>query len=143
MIPEFDLHSGRAGIYVLPPGLHPATLLEVQDRFGGNPIRKRLMSGLRLALAHLTNAGCTRAYINGSFVTSKPNPGDYDVAWEIVGVDPNRLDPIFWHPAFFSRPEQKRRFGGESFPAISWPTVGSPTLSSSSNGEKADVKESS
>lgn len=55
-------------------------------------------------------------YIDGSFVTAKDTPGDFDACWNVEGVAPERLDPIFLD---FSdgRAAQKRRFGGELFPA--------------------------
>ena len=33
-------------------------------------------------------------YINGSFVTAKKIPGDYDLCWSIDGVIPEKLNPI-------------------------------------------------
>ena len=55
-------------------------------------------------------------YVDGSFVTNKERPGDFDACWDVEGVDPERLDPVFLD---FSdgRTAQKRRFGGEFFPA--------------------------
>lgn len=55
-------------------------------------------------------------YLDGSFVTAKQYPGDFDACWDIQGVDEEALDPVFWD---FSngRAAQKERFGGEFFPA--------------------------
>jgi len=55
-------------------------------------------------------------YLDGSFVTTKPHPGDVDACWDIQSVDEDVLDAVFWD---FSqgRAAQKRRFGGEFFPA--------------------------
>ena len=49
-------------------------------------------------------------------VTTKPHPGDFDACWDVQGVDEAALDAVFWD---FSdgRSAQKRRFGGEFFPA--------------------------
>ena len=52
------------------------------------------MTGLRAALGNLKGAGCRTVYINGSFVTSKELPNDYDACWEETGVDPEALDPV-------------------------------------------------
>ena len=46
------------------------------------------MTGLRAALEEFKKAGCQTVYINGSFVTSKELPNDYDCCWEEAGVDP-------------------------------------------------------
>ncbi|MDO8185965.1 hypothetical protein Q5424_05755 [Conexibacter sp. JD483] len=56
------------------------------------------------------------AYLDGSFVTSKEHPGDFDACWEVAGVDASRLDRELLD---FSdlRAAQKQRYGGELFPA--------------------------
>jgi hypothetical protein len=73
-----------------------------------------LLAGLWRALEALEAAGCKRAYLNGSFVTDKQAPGDFDGCWEAAGVDPAALDPVLLD---FSnrRASQKARFGGELF----------------------------
>jgi len=45
------------------------------------------------ALRLLREAGCGRAYVDGSFVTAKEVPGDFDGCWEAEGVDFDLLDP--------------------------------------------------
>ena len=52
------------------------------------------MVGLMAALENLKGAGCQTVYLNGSFVTSKGIPNDYDACWEEAGVDPTALDPV-------------------------------------------------
>lgn len=55
-------------------------------------------------------------YVDGSFVTAKEDPGDYDACWEVAGVDPYLLDPVFF--TFENgRAAQKARYLGEMFPA--------------------------
>ncbi len=110
MIPAFDEH-GR-----LPPGVHLATWKEIHTRFGGSAWRERLLRGLHEAFLALKNAGCVKAYIDGSFVTRKDAPGDFDACWEEGGVDPDVLDPVLLDFANL-RANQKARFGGELFPA--------------------------
>ena len=84
--------------------------------FGHTPQRQVLLAGLQEALVTLRKAGCETAYIDGSFVTAKGEPGDFDACWEAAGVDPELLDPVMLD---FSagRHAQKERFGGELFPA--------------------------
>lgn len=110
VIPPFD-KLGR-----LPPGVHFATWEEIARRFGTSPWRRRLLEGLRAALRSLKAAGCATAYVDGSFVTDKGLPGDFDACWEEVGVDPSRLDPVLLDFAN-RRAKQKSKFGGELFPA--------------------------
>jgi hypothetical protein len=100
----------------LPPGIHDATWEEIVDRFGRTARREELLTGLHEALLSLRNAGCRRAYLDGSFVTAKEEPGDFDACWEIAGVDAGQLDPILLTFAD-ARRAQKERFGGELFPA--------------------------
>ena len=88
MIPEFEPGGN------LPPGLHWATWRELHDRFGTTRWRRRLLVGLRVALENLQSAGCLTAYVDGSFVSSKSEPGDFDACWEEAGVDLDRLDPV-------------------------------------------------
>lgn len=112
-IPDLDRTTGN-----LPPGVHDATWHEFVAAFGSSSHRKALLRGLLDALSALRAAGCTRAYIDGSFVTAKDSPADFDGCWEASGVDAGLLDPVlldFRHP----RAAQKAKFGGELFIANS------------------------
>jgi hypothetical protein len=80
---------------VLPPGVHHATLEEIEQRFATNEKRRKLFDGFRKAVDALRKAGCTVIFLDGSFVTDKPEPGDFDACWDPVGVDPAKLDPVF------------------------------------------------
>ena len=99
----------------LPPGIHEATWEEIAARFGSSAWRRELLAGLREALENLREAGCARAYIDGSFVGAKETPGDFDACWESAGVDPELLDPVLLTFAN-ARAAQKERFRGELFP---------------------------
>ncbi|HEV7773343.1 MAG TPA: hypothetical protein VGO48_08685 [Conexibacter sp.] len=110
MIPAFDAGGN------LPPGIHPASWDEVMTRYAINTRRRELADGLLDALRSLKHAGCRTAYLDGSFVTAKELPGDFDACWEIAGVDASRLDPELLD--FTNRrAAQKARYGGELFPA--------------------------
>ena len=76
-LPEF-----RADGY-LPTGLHKATQVEVAARFGtGSPRREYLMNRVARWLTECRVVGVRRFLVNGSFVTSKIEPGDVDcVCW--------------------------------------------------------------
>lgn len=114
MIPPFDPTTGY-----LPPGEHVADWDEVVERFGGTLWRRRLLDGLAESIELLVAAGCARVWLNGSFVTAKEEPGDFDAVWDPDGVDDDALDPIFG-PLGMSeeRRLQKQRFGGEWFPNV-------------------------
>lgn len=101
---------------VLPTGIHAATLNEIESVFGYNRRRRELLTGLLDGALALAKAGCSTIYLDGSFVTAKPIPGDYDACWDPSGVVGSLLDPVFTD---FSdgRARQKARFGGEFFPS--------------------------
>jgi hypothetical protein len=65
----------------LPPGIHQATLAEVLEHFGHNTPQRQIMARrlehiytLAVGTGHLA-----RFIIFGSFVTTKPDPGDVDI----------------------------------------------------------------
>jgi hypothetical protein len=76
-----------------------------------------LLAGLKAALDSLRQADCTRVYLDGSFVTTKREPNDFDACWEMAGVDfaiLDRCDPTLldWSNR---RAAQKAAFGGVLF----------------------------
>ncbi len=88
-------------------------------RYATSTHRRDLLDGLLDALRSLKTAGCSTAYLDGSFVTAEAHPGDFDACWESAGVIPDRLDSELLD---FSdeRAAQMVRYGGEIFPAH-WP----------------------
>lgn len=110
MIPTFR-RDGR-----LPVGTHMASWQEVEERFGQTPHRGRLLAGLLRAMRLLRLAGCGTIYLDGSFVTAKAEPGDFDACWDIQGIQADLVAPIFFDFAD-GRAAQKEQFGGEFFPA--------------------------
>jgi len=113
MIPDFDPGGN------LPYGIHLSSWDIFVTRFGVTDRRRWLISGLRRALDSLKHAGCRRAYVDGSFVTDKEQPGDYDACWDPVGVSAALLDPILLRFEN-QRLLQKIVFYGELFPS-NWP----------------------
>ena len=113
MIPQRDPATGY-----LPPGEHDAGWRDVAGCFGGNRHRARLLDGLLAACRNLARAGCSELLLDGSFVTAKLLPRDYDGAWEPAGVDLDRLDPILLD--FRNRrAAMKAKYLGDLFPASS------------------------
>lgn len=101
---------------VLPPGIHEATLDDVAQAFATNARRKTLYDGLVRGCQSLKIAGCSTVYLDGSYITEKISPGDFDVCWDPAGVNPAKLDPVLLD---FSkkRNNQKMKYGGEFFPS--------------------------
>ena len=115
MIPKLIELAG-APWDVLPQGIHKASFEEVKAAFANNPHRCRLFDGLLAASIRLRSAGCLTIYLDGSYVTGKPHPLDFDVCWEPAGVDLDLLDNVFLN--FESgRVAQKTTFKGEFFPS--------------------------
>jgi hypothetical protein len=114
MIPDFIIIPGALWP-VLPAGVHEVSLGEFAGRFVYNERRKSLYDGLLLGINNLFNAGCKELYIDGSYVTAKPEPGDFDLCWDIEGTVEELIDPVLKE---FSnkRASQKQKFGGEFFP---------------------------
>jgi hypothetical protein len=104
--------ASRGGSGNLPHGIHEASWNEFAARCGTTPHCRKLLSGIKRALDSLWGDGLRRAYIDGSFVTSKEHPSDFDACWEESNVDASLLDPSLLD---FSdkRRTQKARFGGE------------------------------
>ena len=96
------------------PGEHTLSWEDVVSEFGTNERRKELLAGLRMALINFAKAGCSSVLLNGSFVTKKEQPGDYDVAWNPDGVDITRLDPVLCDYVN-GREKMKEKYLGEFF----------------------------
>lgn len=112
---------------VLPPGIHQASWSEIVNRFGWNERRRSLLEGLRRALDDLASAGCKEAWLDGSFVTEKEYPGDFDLVWSSDGVRLTDLDPVILdvhHP----RSAQKSRYRGDILPNVTEAASGMPFL---------------
>jgi len=95
---------------ILSPGMHFASLREVQENFVYNEHRAWLFQGFLLACLELRRFGCGRLYLGGSFVTSKEFPGDYDACWDPAGVSAE-VDPLLWDDTL--RFEQNRKYRGD------------------------------
>jgi hypothetical protein len=115
VIPELVTLPGSPWA-VLPPSVHQATLTEVATTFAINARRRELFGGLVRAAERLRIAGCATVYLDGSYVTGKPTPGDFDACWDPTGVDDKKLDPVFRNFKH-GRAAQKAAFGGEFFPS--------------------------
>ncbi|MGH3631408.1 MAG: DUF6932 family protein, partial [Sciscionella sp.] len=99
----------------LPPGVHPASWAEIEDRFGGTSRREWLLRGLQEAARNLRDAGVDVMWLGGSFVTRKEDPDDWDGVWDPVGADLAKVDPVICdlNDIRNGRYRQKAKFGGE------------------------------
>lgn len=73
MIPSFD------ELGCLPPGIHSATLEEIDTRFGQlSELRRVQMDSVRWMVDLARRAGVKRIVLNGSFTTDIMEPNDVD-----------------------------------------------------------------
>ena len=101
---------------VLQEGIHKLSLDEFQEIFAFNQHRRKQFEGLVDAMKALKKAGCSKVYIDGSYVTKKPIPGDYDACWDGESVNIEELDIVFLDFTN-GRASQKAKYEGEFFPA--------------------------
>jgi hypothetical protein len=111
MIPTFNSNGN------LPQGVHETTWKQFCKRLGHTAHRSTLIKGLAAALKDLSVAGCRRVYINGSFVTAKEVPGDYDLCWSLDGVIPEKLNQALLDFSPKGRELMRKKYKGDLFPA--------------------------
>jgi hypothetical protein len=87
MIPAFNQHG------CLPYGVHPATLDEIDARFGQlSELRRVQMESVRWMVDLAVRVGAERIVLNGSFVTDIMEPNDVDC---VLLVGPGYpVDPV-------------------------------------------------
>lgn len=126
MLPAFVELPG-APFAVLPPGIHWATMHEIKVRFAITPRRLWLWGGIEAVVAALRIAECQTMYLDGSYVTAKEEPEDFDGCWDPRGVAVSRLDPVLLD---FSdgRKSQKAKYRGEMFIATTPGGIGGTFL---------------
>lgn len=107
MIPGFT-DNGK-----LPKGIHKATWDEFSNKFGGNERRKKLLIGLDKLMEELGNAGCSAVYVDGSFVTDKEYPNDYDLCWKMEKVFIENLDPILLDYTLSGKDKMEEKYLGD------------------------------
>lgn len=100
-------------------GIHVMEWAEFKETFGYNETRNGILVGMAIALAALKKHGCLRVFMDGSFVTTKEEPGDFDGCWNPDGV--NIAELIKELSCFMDlrapRNSQKTLFKGEIFPS--------------------------
>lgn len=103
----------------LAPGIYSLSWSEISNELGWNVYRKTLIDGLKNGLIALKNCGCKMAYIDGSFVSQKARPGDFDVCYEESGMDFAKLKKDYEPLTIFAnmRELQKTIYKGEFFRA--------------------------
>lgn len=138
MLPAL-VSSVEAARRVLPPGVHWATIEEIEQRFATNDHRKAMFEKIVTVMAELRSARCAKIYIAGGFVTDQDTPGDFKIAWEPQHVQASKL-----HPSLLSGQGAARaRYGGDIFIAMSTHCCGEAVLEAlqidSATGERKGI----
>ncbi|MDR1729849.1 MAG: hypothetical protein LBR52_04225 [Prevotellaceae bacterium] len=98
---------------VLDSGIHKMTWEEFYDFFSFSPRRKELLEGLQKVVVILREIGATHIYVDGSFVTSKEEPGDWDACFDCLSA--KAANSLFCKYPFTDRNAQKELYKGELF----------------------------
>jgi hypothetical protein len=98
------------------PSPPPLVLRLVKDVLAVASITIELFGGFLRVVEQLRTAGCLTVFLDASFITAKPHPGDFDGIWDLRGVDPGRLDPVLLDFEN-KRAAQKVKYFGEMFVA--------------------------
>lgn len=114
LIPKFDDNG------YLPEGIYDALLIEYEQCFVYNVVRREIHAGLLRLIKELKTIGCKSVFIDGSFVTAKEHPNDVDVCWDDRGLDYEDVEkkmPILWDldPP---RTNQQLLYRADIFPAF-------------------------
>lgn len=94
--------------------MHIASIAEVENAFATTGHRKRFFARLVKVLGELAAAGCQSVYLDGSYVTGKPRPSDYDLCWDAEGVVAEQLPPVLLN--IHNRRKIKDVFRGDVLP---------------------------
>lgn len=98
----------------LDPGIHTMTWEEFFIEFSFSPKRKVLLEGLKKVVDILKATGCSNVYIDGSFISSRLEPNDWDACFECA---PTVIREVYKEFPLLDIKEQKKTYGGELYPA--------------------------
>ena len=98
-------------------GIHPATLAEIKNRFANSERRMQLFVAMEKVVLMLRSAQCSEIFLDGSYVSTKPEPGDYDLCWDPTGVVPTKELKRFLQ----EKRDRKKIHLGDIFPRLPEP----------------------
>jgi hypothetical protein len=75
------------------------TLEEFEKHFGTNDWRKDRIKNALIFFEAFSTCGCSTVYIGGSFISTKINPDDIDLCFDLQDVDYDKMAEVF--PDFF------------------------------------------
>lgn len=75
------------------------TLTEFEQHFGTNEWRKVRIKNALIFFEIFASCGCSTVYIGGSFISTKINPDDIDICFDLQDIDIDKFGIAF--PDFF------------------------------------------
>src|SRR5580704_159586 len=110
MVPDFNAQG------ILPEGIYECSIAEFEKTFTNRYDRRILYEkGIIPLMADLKSIRCKTLFIDGSYVTNKMIPNDFDACWDNRGIDLAMVKAKF--PFLWSAASSKRKYGGDVFPA--------------------------
>lgn len=105
----------------LTPGIIDMTWEEFKSTFSYNLHRSNLFKGIELAIKELKAVGCKTIYMDGSFISKKEQPQDFDLCWDEEGVNYKLI--VTEYPGLMDygwrMKNMKKRYGGDIVPMTS------------------------
>lgn len=113
MIPEFQQNG------FLEEGIYETSFSEMEEKLGFSRKRRKLLSAMKTLITYCKYLQCDVLYIDGSFVSTKISPADYDACWDTTATDKEPIMNAVEQSSLNSDSEsQKEEFGGEIYPAF-------------------------
>lgn len=100
----------------LPEGIHEATWSEFLERYDITAHRGTLIEGMKKLILHLKAVGCRALYVDGSFVTDREIPNDYDACWDVHGVKAEKVDKLLLQFSDEAKAEIQDKYKGDIRP---------------------------
>lgn len=113
MIPEFETNG------FLKEGIYETTFEEMENKLGFSKKRQKLLAAMKNLISYCRCLQCDILHIDGSFVSNKIAPADYDACWDTTAANRNDVLRVVEQSLLNSDSEtQKEDFGGEIYPAF-------------------------
>lgn len=100
---------------LIPKGVHIKTFADIERMFTGNEKRKELFKDFMRWAREMKEAGCETVYLDGSFITKKVNPGDFDACWEVFTPVKSPTESLLLSPSREGIEWRKKQFKGDIF----------------------------
>ena len=101
---------------IFKPGIHKYSMHEVERMFAYNDIRDKHFEGFMKWARELKEAGCKTVYLDGSFITRRKDPHDFDACWEPFVPKTRPKAQSLLDESIDGNLARKKEFGGDIFP---------------------------